>query len=274
MSDGSCRHASIDTGFHLHVPCRRRLATAATVARMSTAAPALSWPALLLARDAALQDRLASLERVPALMNAMLPPFHPGDGLGGAVRTLAEALLFLGVPACQEGFDLLLPTLPQATRDMDPTRPGRVPTTQGLLSFVLVAQNAGALAEGTLQHELAAWAQTMARRDPPADAAARTSCGLLGQSLPAFQPGQRHDDDPARLGCYLLDAIAAQAPLVAVEPAWQGFLRNFPRLLAAGAANWVSVHAVARLVWARVGGMPVATLAAHTHRQVMLAVAG
>jgi hypothetical protein len=255
---------------------------------MSTATPVPNWPALLVAGDAVLRDRLASLDRVPALMNAMLPPFHPGDGLGGAVRTLAEALLFLGVPACQDRFDLLLPTLPQATRNMDPTRPGRVPTTQGLLSFVLVAQNAGALAEGTLQDELAALAQTMAQRDPPADAAARTSCGLLagalglelparqllGQSLPAFQPGQRHDDDPARLGGYLLEAIAAGAPLAAVEPAWQGFLRSFPRLLAAGRANWVMVHSVARLAWGRVGGLPVPTLAAHTHRQVMLAIAG
>lgn len=255
---------------------------------MSTAAPDASWPALLRAGEAALHDRLASLARVPGLMQAMLPPFHPGDGLGGAVRTLAEALLFLGLPACKDSLELLLPTLPQATRNMDPGRPGRVPTTQGLLGFVLVAQNTGLLAEGALQAELAGWAQAMAQREPPADAAARTSCGLLaaalgldgparqllGVSLPAFQPGQRHDDDPARLGCYLLDAIAARAPLAAVEPAWQGFLRNFPRLLAAGAANWVMVHAVARLVWARVGGMPVATLAAHTHRQVMLAIAG
>lgn len=254
----------------------------------ASAALGATWPTLLQASEAALRDRLASLARVPALMDAMLPPFHPGDGLGGAVRTLAEGLLFLGVPACQDRFELLVPTLPQATRQMDPTRPGRVPTTQGLLSFVLVAQNAGALAEGMLQHELTAWAQTMARRDPPADIAARTSCGLLaaalgldaparqlsGVSLPTFQPGLRHDDDPARLGCYLLDAVAAQARLADVEPAWQGFLRNFPRLLEARAANWVTVHAVARLVWARVAGMPVATLAAHTHRQVMLAIAG
>ncbi|EHR71160.1 hypothetical protein BurJ1DRAFT_2324 [Burkholderiales bacterium JOSHI_001] len=249
---------------------------------------ASTWARLLLKQEPALRPRLALLAEDLAAMDDWPPPFHPGDGLGGSVQTLAEALLFLGPAACQDGFALLVPTLPRATRDMDPARPGRVPTTQGLLGFVMVAQNAGALPEGALQAEMARWAERLAHRQPPADLDARTSCGLLtaalaidtparqlcGVSLPAFQAGQRFDNDMARLTCYLLDAIAAQAPLAAVEPAWQGFLRNFPRLLAAGAANWVTPHAVARLVWARVGGMPVGTMAAHTHRQVMLAIAG
>lgn len=259
----------------------------ATAVPAKPAASKNAWAALLLGRDEALQGRVAALVNIPAMMPTLLPPFHPGDGLGGAVRTLAEALLLFGPARCKAGFDALLPTLPLAVRDMDPHQPGRVPTTQGLLSFVLVAQNAGELAPDAMRAEAAGWLDGFVNREPPADLAARLHCGvlaagfgsdaqarsLLGTPPAPFVAGLAFDGNVQHLCAYFLDAMDARVDFTAIDPAWQGFVRAFPTLLETNAVNWVSMHAFARLALGRIAGIPVAQLATRTHQQVMRAIA-
>lgn len=241
------------------------------------------WKALILSREAELHGRVAALANIPAMMPTLQPPFHPGDGLGGAVRTLAEALLLLGPARCKAGFDGLVPTLPLATRDMNPHEPGRVPTTQGLLSFVLVAQNAGELAPTAFHDEVTSWLAAIADRQPPVDAATKLQCGVLAAGFgmdaiarrlldappAAFVPGQAFDGNVPKLCAWFLDALDARADFAAVESAWQGFVLSFPSALERHAVNWVSMHACARLVLGRIAGVPVAQLATRTHQQVM-----
>lgn len=244
-----------------------------------------SWKDVVRNNEAALQGRVAALANIPAMMTSMLPPFHPGDGLGGAVRTLAEALLLLGPERCALGFDVLMPTLPQAVRDVDPSKPGRVPTTQGLLSFIVVAQNAGALPTDAMQSETKAWLTALIARQPPADAMSRQHCGVLAAALgfdaeartlvgaeaKTFTPGLAFDGDVARLCSYFVDAIEARAEFAAIEQAWHGFLRAAPSMLETNAINWVSVHAFARIALGRVAGVAVGELARTTHLHVFAA---
>lgn len=262
-----------------------------TVAPAAATEPATAvnnaWAALLLGRDDALQQRLHALAGIAHQMTTLQPPFHPGDGLGGAARTLAEALLLFGPARCKAGLDALLPNLPLATQGMDPRQPGRLPTTLGLVGFVLLAQNAGGLPPPAGQAEVTRWLEAVAHRQPAADAAARAQCGALAAAFgldalardlldrpPAtFVAGRALAGSLSDTCAYLLDALDAGADFAAIEPAWLGFVAAFPRLLEQNAASWVSMHAVARVALGRVAGVPVAHIATQAHQQVMQAIA-
>ncbi|MDX9722940.1 MAG: hypothetical protein RBU37_19475 [Myxococcota bacterium] len=243
------------------------------------AAKTNAWPALLLSRDEDLRRRLAELDRIPALMDAMLPPFHPGDALAGAARTLAEALLLFGPERCRAAFELLLEHLPRASRDMDPGQPGRVPTTLGLLGFVLIARNGGFLAADAMQAKVSAWIEALRVRQPPAEAAARIASGLYAAAFGADDAAAElldcakpvpPEDTPVRgLGCRLLATAGAGS-----EGPWRDFLADFPHLLEASVANWLTVHVLASIALGRTPGRPPGEIAGLAHRETMRAIAG
>jgi len=245
-----------------------------------TASAPTNWRELVIARETALIGRLAAIDRVPSIMAGLLPPFHPGDAIGGAVRTLAEALLLFGPERCREALNLLAGLLDNASRDMDPRRPGRVPTTIGLLSFFVVAENAGVLPSGSKQHQAEDWIITMAHREPALEPSDSLACAILAAALDHDGPARellgsvtRSDvfDLPGLLAL-LQDGIARGVSADVLRSDWEHFLDSFPLLLSNGGATWTTIHAVARVYLNRLGGIPVDQVAAVTHREVMQAI--
>jgi hypothetical protein len=250
--------------------------------------PSQTWAQLVLDRDEALRDRLLAVPDVIEKMRAFKAPLHPADGLSGSARTLAEGLLLLGPGHCRGGFEALLPTLDWALEGMDPARPGRVPTTLGVLGLVLIAQGTGALGEAARDREVDSWIDGLKTRPIVPDGASRLQAAWLSAALGRDAAARELLDSAAAsigqeqawaiysaaLCGRLHDAVASGTDLQAIEGDWYGFLRAFPDMLKAGAANWILVHAVARMVFGRLGQVPLDELAAHTHKQVMQAVAG
>lgn len=250
---------------------------------MTTPSHAHAWRDLLVQEQEALAARVTKLDGTEALMPTLRPPMHPADALGGGVRTLAEALLLFGPARCEPHAARLAALLERASQNMDPRRPGRVPTTYGLLSFVLVAQSTGALLPDAWMEQVQTWLHVLVERQPPCDDNARLNCGLLAAGFgldasarrlldappTAFVSGQSFGDDLRQSCCYLLDGVTARAPLAAVEPAWRDVIDHFPALREARRVHWVSLHALGRVVLHRFGGVPVGQLAARLNHQVM-----
>lgn len=241
-----------------------------------------TWAGLVLARDAALIGRLANLARVPGLMSATQAPFHPGDTLAGASRTVAEALVLFGPTRCADAFRILLPQLPMACTDMDPRRMGRVPTTLGLLGFIVSARNAGQPAGPATDELIDAWADALAERDPPAETHEREAAALhvlaLGRDaaarslLASSSIGAPSVSDAGALCREWLAMLDSNARPESALPVWERFLQDFPARLAAVRVNWFTLQAAARVALARLGTCPADEVAAGLHREVMQAV--
>jgi hypothetical protein len=217
--------------------------------------PAPSWNALLAASAADLDARLARIADTAALMIGQRPPFHPGDVVAAAGRTLSEAATVRGPAVLAAPWQGLLPLLPAACAGVDPAAPGRVPTVVGLLELrVTVANALGASTLAAWPAACAAWPRMLAGREPAAEprfrlAAAWSALGLgdrdAARALVPPRPitGSTHPPrDPTTL------LIHVQAAPDAAAAWWPGFLADVPLMMATGAIDWRLLQAVGRVL--------------------------
>jgi hypothetical protein len=92
--------------------------------------------------------------------------------------------------------------------------------------------------------------------------------GLFGKVVPA-RPDTPPSADPVDLVKTLTVALKSESGKTAVAPAWDAFLRAFPALLAADAAEWQHILLAGRIVLHKLEGLPVDQVADAIHRRVV-----
>ena len=92
--------------------------------------------------------------------------------------------------------------------------------------------------------------------------------GLFGKIAPA-KPDAPPSADPVDLVKTLTVALKSESGKKAVAPAWDAFLRAFPALLGAEAAEWRHILLAGRIVLHKLEGLPIDQVADAIHRRVV-----
>lgn len=224
--------------------------------------PDPSWTSLLATSRDALGPRLERIADSGALMATQRPPFHPGDVVAAAGRTLAEAASVLGAQALSAHRRGLLSLIPAACAGVYPAAPGRVPTVVGLLLLRVLCLDTTAAWPADCQ----TWPAALARRQPAAEPYPRMQAAWAALALgdagavrelvalpPADAKAVPQPKDPTTLLAHVLAAPADAAGSARMHQLWQGFLRDFPTLLASGVCDWRLLQTIGRYVHRRVG---------------------
>ena len=248
------------------------------------ATPPTDWPSLRRVLEPRALEETQS-ELTTSLDRARRTLENPFGNIAGAfVATdtlMTRATVLLGPDATRPVFqawsDLFLEAVVKeggATEDRRRSPVARI----GLAGYVnLVRCTGGALrpelADERLEASLLPWVlgnlrklddferQTLALSllalSDPSDALA----ALKRKSAPRFAPNAVFGADAPGLMAYLVSAVATGASPDSVRAAWLDALAWFPRGLATRTTSWARLSWLARIIYGRIGGVPLASIA-------------
>lgn len=249
---------------------------------------AASWTGFVEGRFKSLDAALNFSRSTAVDKGKAAPPLVPADDLRGFSMLLAQLVAARGVRATQPHFEFFMPLASGAAESVTTDQDADYVTVDGVVWFINLTETTGLAPVGAFDDAVESWLAALAPLAASFDRPDRLSLAfsalafeiddavprIMGEPLPAnAPPGVAFQFDyPSLLG-YLAAACRDRAGFDAVQPAWLDFLESFPYKIAAKSVEWPVLFSVARVVYHRIQGLPVADVARTTHQQIMQLIA-
>lgn len=243
-----------------------------------------TWTELMETRSEHLNAALDRLPRTAKRFTKTAAPLVPADALRGVAMLLSGVAALRGVTAAKQHADLFLPHLPAAVESVTTENEADYVTVDGVVWFVNLSETAGFTRPDAYTPAVRNWIDALAT---PAASFERPNRHSLAFSALAFEddarvpdflgepiapnapPGATFQFDYPSLIAYIAAACRDRATPEAVQPAWLDFLQSFPYKLATEAVEWPVLFTAGRIVYHRIGGLPVENVAREVHKQIM-----